>query len=65
MTNIQAFILAFVVLTIQTVTLIVFGFMFDGEGVVATSLLFLAVDLSLCAVASDLKIIKETYNENI
>ena len=59
MTNIQAFILAFVVLTIQTITLIVFGFMFDGEGVVATSILFLAVDLSLCVVASDLKIIKE------
>ena len=59
MTNIQAFILAFVVLTIQTITLIAFGFMFDGEGVVATSILFLAVDLSLCAVASDLKIIKE------
>ena len=59
MTNIQAFILAFIVLTIQTITLIVFGFMFDGEGVVATGILFLAVDLSLCAVASDLKIIKE------
>ena len=59
MTNIQAFILAFVVLTIQTVTLIVFGFMFGAQGVVATGILFLAVDLSLCAVASDLKIIKE------
>ena len=59
MTNIQAFILAFVVLTIQTVTLIVFGFMFGGEGVGATGMLFLAVDLSLCAVASDLKIVKE------
>ena len=59
MTNIQAFILAFVVLTIQTITLIVFGFMFDGKGVFATGMLFLAVDLSLCAVASDLKIIKE------
>ena len=58
MTNIQAFILAFVVLTIQTITLIVFGFMFNGEGVVATGILFLAVNLSLCAVASDLKIIK-------
>jgi hypothetical protein len=33
--------------------------MFDGEGVGATSILFLAVDLGLCAVASDLKIIKE------
>ena len=59
MTNIQAFILAFIVLTIQTITLIVFGFMFDGEGVVATSILFLVVDIVLCAVASDLKIIKE------
>ena len=59
MTNIQAFILAFIVLTVQTITLIVFGFLFDGEGVGATSILFLAVDLSLCAVASDLRIIKE------
>ena len=49
MTNIQAFILAFVVLTIQTVTLIVFGFMFDGKGVFATGMLFLAVD-SVCVL---------------
>ena len=59
MTNIQAFIRAFIVLTIQTITLIVFGFMLDGKGVFATGMLFLAVDLSLCVVASDLKIIKE------
>ncbi len=59
MTNIQAFMLAFIVLTVQTITLIVFGFMFGMRGVVATFLLFLIVDLSLCAVASDLKIIKE------
>ena len=59
MTNIQAFILAFVVLTIQTITLIVFGFMFEGGAVVATGILFLSVDLILGAVASDLKIIKE------
>ncbi len=59
MTNIQAFILAFIVLTIQTITLIVFGFMLDGEGVGATSLLFLAVDLSLCACADILEVVKE------
>ena len=59
MTNIQAFILAFIVLTIQTITLIVFGFMFDGKGVAATSLLFLTVDLSLCACADILRIVKE------
>ena len=59
MTNIQAFILAIIVLTIQTVTLIVFGFMFGMRGVVATFSLFVIVDLSLCAVASDLKIVKE------
>ena len=49
MTNIQAFILAFIVLTIQTITLIVFGFMFGGEAVAATIALFLIVDLCLCA----------------
>ena len=59
MTNIQAFILAFVVLTIQTITLIVFGLMFGTQGVVATFLLFVIVDMCLCACASDLKIIKE------
>ena len=59
MTNIQAFILAFIVLTIQTVTLIVFGFMFGMQGVVATSILFLTVDLSLCACADILKVVKE------
>ena len=59
MTNIQAFILAFVVLTIQTVTLIVFGFMFGMQGVVATFLLFVIVDVCLCACADILKIIKE------
>ena len=59
MTNIQAFILAFVVLTVQTVTLIVFGFMFGAQGVVATGILFLSVDLILCACAIELKIIKE------
>ena len=59
MTNIQAFILAFIVLTIQTITLIVFGFMFDGKGVFATGTLFLSVDLILCACAIELKIIKE------
>ena len=59
MNNIQAFILAFIVLTIQTVTLIVFGFMFGAQGVVATGILFLSVDLILCACAIELKIIKE------
>lgn len=59
MTNIQAFILTFVVLTIQTITLIVFGFMFGMQGVVATFLLFVVVDMCLCACASDLKVVKE------
>ena len=59
MTNIQAFILAFVVLTIQTITLIVFGLMFGTRVVVATFSLFVIVDMCLCAVASDLKIVKE------
>ena len=59
MTNIQAFILAFVVLTIQTITLIVFGLMFGMREVVATFSLFVIVDMCLCAVASDLKVVKE------
>lgn len=59
MTNIQAFILAFVVLTIETVTLIVFGFMFGMQGVVATFLLFLIVDLAIVGCADILKIVKE------
>ena len=59
MTNIQAFILAFIVLTIQTVTLIVFCFMFDMRGIITTFSLFVIVDLSLCACADILKIVKE------
>ena len=59
MTNIQAFILAFVVLTIQTVTLIVFGFMFGIDGAAATLFLFVIVDIGLCACAYILKIVKE------
>ena len=59
MTNIQAFILAFVVLTIQTITLIVFGFRVGMQGVVATSILFLTVDLILCVCAKILKVVKE------
>ena len=59
MTNIQAFILAFVVLTIQTITLIVFGFMFGMQGVVAIFLLFLIVDLALVWCVDTLKIIEE------
>ena len=59
MTNIQAFILAFIVLTIQTVTLIVFGFVFGMQRVFAIFFLFLIVDVCLCACADILKIVKE------
>ena len=59
MTNIQAFILAFIVLTIQTVTLIVFGFMFDSKAVVATFFLFVIADTCLCVCVEILKIVKE------
>jgi len=59
MTNIQAFILAFIVLTIQTVILIVFGFMFGMQGVVPTLLLFTIVNLVLAGCAETLKIVKE------
>ena len=59
MTNIQAFILAFIMLTIQTVTLIVFGLMFGIDGAAATFFLFVIVDGCLCACADILKIVKE------
>lgn len=59
MTNIQAFILAFIVLTIQTITLIVFGFKLGMDGVVGTALLFLIVDLAIVGCADILKIVKE------
>ena len=59
MTNIQAFILAFIVLTIQAITLIMFGFMFSAPVVVVTFCLFVLVDVFLCACADALKIIKE------
>lgn len=59
MTNLQAFILALIILTIQTVTLIVFGLKFGMQGVVATFLLFLIVDLCLVGVVDTLKVVKE------
>ena len=59
MTNIQAFILAFVVLTIQTITLIVFGFMFGMQEVGITFLLFSIVNLVLAGCADTLNIVKE------
>ena len=59
MTNTQAFILAFIVLTIQAITLIVFGFMFGAPAVIAAFCLFVLVDVFLCACADALKIIKE------
>lgn len=59
MTNIQAFILAFIVLTIQTITLIVFGIKFGEQGVISTAFLFLVVDFFLCAVCDILKVVKE------
>ena len=59
MTNIQAFILAFVVLTIQTVTLIVFGFVFGMQEVGITFLLFSIVNLVLAGCADTLNIVKE------
>lgn len=59
MTNIQAFILAFVVLTIQTVTLIVFGFLFGMHIALETFFLFVIVDICLCACADILQIVKE------
>ena len=59
MNNIQAFVLALIMLTIQTITLIVFGFKFGMQGVIATFLLFLIVDLCLCACVYILKVVKE------
>ena len=59
MTNIQAFILAFIVLTVQTITLIVFGFMFGAPAVIAAFWLFVIVNVCLCACADDLKVVKE------
>lgn len=59
MTNLQAFTLAFIVLTIQTITLIVFGFKLGMYGVISTAFLFLVVDFFLCAVGDILKVVKE------
>ena len=59
MTNIQAFVLALIILTVQTITLIVFGFVFGIDGAAATLFLFVIVDVGLCSCAYILKIIKE------
>lgn len=59
MTNLQAFILALIILTIQTVTLIVFGIKFGDQGIIGVFFLFLIVDLCLVGVADTLKVVKE------
>mgnify|MGYP003610095300 CR=1 FL=1 len=59
MTDVQAFVLALIILTIQTVTLIVFGFMFGMQGVVATFLLFSIFNLVLAGCADALNVVKE------
>ena len=59
MTDVQAFVLALIILTIQTVTLIVFGFMFGMQGVVATFLLFSIFKLVLAGCADALNVVKE------
>jgi len=59
MTNIQAFVLALIILTIQTVTLIMFGFLFGMQRVFETFFLFCIVDICLCACADILQIVEE------
>lgn len=59
MTNIQAFILAFIVLTIQTITLIAFGFNYGKDYTFPTFSLFVLVDFVVCALACTLKVVEE------
>ena len=60
MTNIQAFILAFVVLTIQTSVLaLVFRFLFGMQEVAITFLIFSIVNLVLACCADTLNTVKE------
>lgn len=58
MTNLQAFVLALIILTIQTVTLIVLGFMFGISGVVGTSCLFLVFNFFLIGLGDLLCVVK-------
>ena len=58
MTNLQAFILGLIILTIQTITLLVLGFMFGLSGVVGTSCLFIVFNLFLMALGDLLRVVK-------
>lgn len=59
MTNLQAFVLALIILTIQTVTLIVLGFMFGIRGVVGTSFLFIVFNFFLLALGNHLCVVND------
>lgn len=59
MTSLQAFTLALVILTIQAVTLIVFGFILGVRGVVGTALLFLVFNFFLVALGEYICVIKD------
>ena len=64
MTSLQAFILALIILTIQTITLIVFGLMFGVRGAVGTSFLFLVFNIFLLALGNHLCVVKVDQYEN-
>lgn len=59
MSRLQAFILTFVVLSIQTIILIIFGIKQGVSWSAPTAMLFIFVDACLAAVADILKIVKE------
>lgn len=59
MTNLRAFVFAFIVLTIQTIILLIWGYI-NGKSVALVAILFLIVDSVLIGIATELKI----YGEN-
>ena len=58
MGRLQAFMLTFVVLSIQTIILIIFGIKQGISWSAPTCMLFMAVDICLAATADILKIVK-------
>ncbi len=64
MTSLQAFILALVILTIQTITLMVLGFMFGAKEVSATFFLFFVFNLLLIALGDGLCVVNGGKDED-
>lgn len=61
MSKLTAFYLSFIVLTIQAIVLIIMGVKFGDGYAVPTFILFFIMDVVLCILADELKLVHKEY----